>query len=251
MQEIRVRGVKKWASFYRQGSGNVYPDENLVRLIRGRYMEIPRSGRVLDVGFGRGANLVMLAQSGFEAHGLEVSEESIEAARELASLTGCRFHLGLLTGTNIPYPDHAFDIIVSWNAVYYYGKRSLVAEYQRVLDRGDLEGARQSLADLRALDPFDPEFETEERQLMDAINAEWRRRRELFREQLAGEVEELVEAGRAAFREEQLDPALDLWRRALLIDPENERVQAYIARAERQLENLERLRNTAAGENER
>ena len=49
-------------------------------------------------------------------------------------------------------------------------------------------------------------------------------------------------AGRTAFREEDLQSALDLWRRALLVDPRNERVIAYIGRAERQLQNLERLR---------
>ncbi len=127
-------------------------------------------------------------------------------------------------------------------------KKSRVAELERALERGDLEGARQTLAVLHALDPFDPGFGTRQRQLQDAVNAEWRRRRAFDRERLAGEVEGLVEAGRAAFREEQLDAALDLWRRALLIDPENPRIQAYIARAERQLENLERLRNTAPGE---
>jgi len=129
-------------------------------------------------------------------------------------------------------------------------KLTLLEEYQRVLGRGDLDAARQSLVSLRALDPFDPEFETEERQLLAALNAEWRRRRALYRERLAGEVDGLVEAGRAAFREERLDEALDLWRRALLIDPDNERIQAYIARAERQLENLERLRSAEPSEGE-
>lgn len=137
MRDSTIKGSELWAAFYRSGVGNVYPDENLVRMVKGRYAEIPRSGRVLDVGFGRGANLVMLAQAGFEAHGLEVSEESIKAAQELAVLGGCELHLGLLTTTEIPYADHTFDIVVSWNAVYYYGKRSLVAaaieEFHRVL----------------------------------------------------------------------------------------------------------------------
>jgi tetratricopeptide (TPR) repeat protein len=62
------------------------------------------------------------------------------------------------------------------------------------------------------------------------------------RARLADDVDRLIEAGRAAFREEDLQSALDLWRQALLIEPENERTQAYIARAERQLENLERMR---------
>lgn len=121
-------------------------------------------------------------------------------------------------------------------------KRTQRATYEHDRARGDLEAARQSLARLRKLDPFDPEFETEERQLQAEINAEWERRSAQIRAQLADEVEPLIEAGRDAFRNEQLETALDLWRRALLIDPENERLRAYISRAERQLENLERLR---------
>ncbi len=53
----------------------------------------------------------------------------------------------------------------------------------------------------------------------------------------------LIEKGRTYFRNEDLQSALDSWRRALLVDPDNERAQAYAARAERQLENLERLRS--------
>jgi tetratricopeptide (TPR) repeat protein len=130
-------------------------------------------------------------------------------------------------------------------------KSSLRADYQRVLEQGDLEGARELLATLRALDPFDPEFETEERQLDAALAVEWTRRRAEIRQQISGEVEGLVEAGRAAFAEERLDAALDLWRRALLLDPDNERIQVYIASAERQKEHLERLRRAPASAPER
>lgn len=63
-----------------------------------------------------------------------------------------------------------------------------------------------------------------------------------LRRRMSGDVEALVEAGRIAFREEDLQSALDLWRRALLVDPDNERVLAYIGRVSQQIENLERLR---------
>jgi len=63
------------------------------------------------------------------------------------------------------------------------------------------------------------------------------------REGLSSEVDTLIEAGRNQFRNEDLQPALDLWRRVLLIDPDNARAQAYVARAERQLQNLEQLRS--------
>ena len=59
---------------------------------------------------------------------------------------------------------------------------------------------------------------------------------------MASTVPTLLEAGRDAFRQEDLQSALDHWRLALLVDPDNERIIAYIARAEQQLQNLEQLR---------
>ena len=119
---------------------------------------------------------------------------------------------------------------------------ALLESYREVRAQKDLGSAREALERLRKLDPFEPAYEIEERRLAAAITEEWQRRRARIREQQAAQVETLIEAGRAAFGDEQLETALDLWRRALLIDPENERIQAYIARAERQLQSLERLR---------
>ncbi len=135
-----LSGAKEWESYYSTGAGALYPDENLVRIIKGSYVTTPRSGRVLDSGFGRGANLVMFAQNGYEAHGLEVSQESLTAAEELAKCAGVKLQVGLLTEPKLPYPDAYFDIVVSWSAVYYFGKRPLVAmaieEFRRVLRPG-------------------------------------------------------------------------------------------------------------------
>lgn len=123
-------------------------------------------------------------------------------------------------------------------------RAELLDSYRQVRARGDLEAAREALERLRRLDPFEPSYETEEHRLRAAIADEFRRRQERARARQVEQLESLVEAGRAAFGDEQLETALDLWRRALLIDPHNERVQAYIARAERQLETLDRLRAT-------
>ena len=127
-------------------------------------------------------------------------------------------------------------------------KASLRTAYEEDLAGGDLEAAQESLSHLRRLDPFDPEYETEARQLEAAMRVEWTRREARIRAQMADEVEGLVEAGRDAFRNEELETALGMWRRALLIAPDNKRVRAYIARAERQLENLEALRGEPVGE---
>jgi len=64
-----------------------------------------------------------------------------------------------------------------------------------------------------------------------------------LRHRLQPDLERLIESGRTAFGNEDLQTALENWRQALLVDPENERARAYVARAERQLQNLERLRS--------
>jgi len=121
-------------------------------------------------------------------------------------------------------------------------RAALLEAYREVRTRGDLAAAEPALAKLRRLDPFEPAYQSEELRLRSAIEDEQRARRERIRAARMAQVESLVEAGRTAFGDEKLETALDLWRRALLIDPENERIQAYIARAERQLETLEQLR---------
>jgi tetratricopeptide (TPR) repeat protein len=63
-----------------------------------------------------------------------------------------------------------------------------------------------------------------------------------LRRRLQPEVPGLIEAGRRQFQQEDLQSALDLWRRALLIDPRNGEAREYAERAEQLLENLDRLR---------
>jgi len=229
-------------------------------------------------------------------------------------------------------------------------KARLATRYSEAMAADDLAGARAALEELRALDAFDPEIETDERYLQAAVRAQVNEQLEAAREALSGaryaeardqlqavlavepdnesarrylayiasvdreasapvpaeaadpfasdarlraeslhrkaladeqaqrylgairqdlqalradpqhrrsqlhlaelrrflkgrgDVEALIEQGREAFQREDLQSALDHWRDALLIEPENERALAYAARAERQLANLESLR---------
>ena len=102
---------------------------------------------------------------------------------------------------------------------------------------------QNALAAERAGDPFSAIRNDLRALRADPKHTVARRHLEALRGELGPGVPALIEAGRTAFREEDLQSALDLWRRALLVDPDNERVIAYIGRAEQQLENLERLRS--------
>ncbi len=67
-----------------------------------------------------------------------------------------------------------------------------------------------------------------------------------LRRRLEPQLPDLLKAGREHYQQEDLQAALDQWRKVLLIDPGNEQAQDYTQRAERLLENLERLREEPA-----
>jgi tetratricopeptide (TPR) repeat protein len=76
----------------------------------------------------------------------------------------------------------------------------------------------------------------------DSKHSRARRHLAALRGRLSPEVPKLIEAGRRRFQQDDLQSALDLWRRALLIDPNNTEAREYATRAEQLLESLDRLR---------
>lgn len=101
---------------------------------------------------------------------------------------------------------------------------------------------RNALAAERSGDAFDA-IRWDLRALRsDSKHSRARRHLAALRGRLSPEVPGLIEAGRRRFQQEDLQSALDLWRRALLVDPNNTEAREYATRAEQLLESLDRLR---------
>lgn len=66
-----------WESIHSSKSWGRWPNEALVRFICTR-----RPGRVLELGCGQGANLVMMSKEGCEVYGLDISKSAVMKARE-------------------------------------------------------------------------------------------------------------------------------------------------------------------------
>ena len=110
------------------------------------------------------------------------------------------------------------------------------------------EGHHQNaLSADRAGDPYEAIREELRAQKLDPDNPRSREHLAALRGRLAGEVSVLLEQGRSHYQREELESALDAWRRALLIDPANEEARAYVDRARTLLQNLERLRSEPPG----
>jgi len=74
--------------------------------------EVREGARILEVGCGRGLNLCELALRGYEAYGVDVSEEALTIAETLARRLGCEVRLNLVKGTYLPFENHYFDAVL-------------------------------------------------------------------------------------------------------------------------------------------
>jgi ubiquinone/menaquinone biosynthesis C-methylase UbiE len=118
-----------------------FPDENLIRLMSGKYVSIAKPGaKILDHGFGHGNNLLYFANLGYECAGCEISNHLINEVQDLFEKTKQTADLRLIENLNIPFDDNSFDIVVSWNALHYNGTRksveTVISELYRVLKKG-------------------------------------------------------------------------------------------------------------------
>lgn len=133
---------KIWRSLYAQGKADLcYPSETFVRLSH-RLLGSERPGRVLDFGFGTGANLVHLGKLGHQLDGLEISTHAIERAGARLQAEGLTANLQLFNpGDIFPFPDASFDAVIAWQVLYYNDWQSLrwgVAQIERVCKSGGL-----------------------------------------------------------------------------------------------------------------
>lgn len=87
-----------------------------------------RRPKILDVGCGTGANLVMLGEFG-EAHGIDVSEDALSFCRE-RGLANVRHG----AAEELPYEDETFDLVTALDVVEHLDDDLAgLKEFRRVL----------------------------------------------------------------------------------------------------------------------
>ncbi|MCX6045565.1 MAG: class I SAM-dependent methyltransferase [Chloroflexi bacterium] len=74
---------------------------------------------VLDLGFGVGRHAILLAEHGFDVYGIDASENGRAYAANWAKQTGQTLHLTTGDMAHLPYAEHFFDLILTWNVIYH------------------------------------------------------------------------------------------------------------------------------------
>jgi SAM-dependent methyltransferase len=115
--------VKSWLydTMYRFGApwDGVGVREDLIELIKSGLVDPDRYPRSIDLGCGTGANVVYLAEQGFDSHGVDYSRIAIDKARARAADAGVDVGLvvGDLTARSLPGLEGSFDFLVDFGTL--------------------------------------------------------------------------------------------------------------------------------------
>jgi SAM-dependent methyltransferase len=95
--------------------------EDLRRLLDDEIVRVETHPRAVDLGCGTGANVVHLAERGFEVTGVDFSRVALDKARARAVGAGVDAHVRLveadLTAETLPLPEHGFDLLLDFGSI--------------------------------------------------------------------------------------------------------------------------------------
>lgn len=98
-----------------------------------------RGRRCLEIGCGRGSISAYFADAGFNCTLLDLSEKVIETARGIFQHHNLPATFTVGDALSLPYPDRAFDVVVSIGLLEHFENiERVISEQVRVLDRDGL-----------------------------------------------------------------------------------------------------------------
>lgn len=130
-----------WEKKYAQGYMQRYPWDSVVSFIY-RYAPKnvePSAVKVLEVGFGSGANLWFAAREGFSVAGVEASRSAVLYAKKRFLTEGLEGDLRQGDFVSLPFDSNSFDLVIDRAALTHVGKpnhEQSIKEIHRVLKVG-------------------------------------------------------------------------------------------------------------------
>lgn len=93
-----------------------YPNEELCRFMGRNFFQIPYNERsnikILETGFGVGANLWMIAKEGFDTYGIDNSEEALGLCKQMLEKYNVDANLSVQNMRDMNFPHNTFEVLV-------------------------------------------------------------------------------------------------------------------------------------------
>ncbi len=70
---------------------------------------LPKEGNILDIGCGAGRTTIPLSQLGYSVHGIDLSPNMIEAAKEQSVKYNLKIDFNEMNATSLTFADESFD----------------------------------------------------------------------------------------------------------------------------------------------
>lgn len=111
-----------WEKLHSSREWGKYPADDLIRVVMRTFKNKNSNQQsVLELGFGGGANLAFFVNEGFNVYGVEGSPSAVKITNSrLEGLVKADQHFELVAQNfmNLSWPDHSFDIVVDYCAIY-------------------------------------------------------------------------------------------------------------------------------------
>ena len=140
-KDILEQTKRAWSLLIEKGMLR-WPDEDVVRFLAKNYKyKKDRQGiKILDLGFGAGRHIRLLAKEGFDAYGVDFTENSVTLAQDILAAEGLNATLKIGELSNLPFADSFFDSVIGWGTLFYKPRVQIkedLVEVNRVLKSGE------------------------------------------------------------------------------------------------------------------
>ena len=128
-----------WNRIHQEKPTSDRPEAEIVAFAEHLRYRWPSGARVLDVGCGRGRNILYLSQVGLAVCGCDLSPVALQVARQRMQKANATAIFQVADSINLPFPDGLFEAAICVHVLPYQLKADIVQsirELRRILKPG-------------------------------------------------------------------------------------------------------------------
>lgn len=126
---MRVIPAKIWNKHYKKE--NIWQDRKPTVYVKDFKKFLKKGSKILEIGFGKGNDLVNMSKLGLDCYGIEISKIAVERVRARSK----NLHLFVGKAEKLPFKRGSFDGVYCVRTLYHLIEEKAMPEMIRVLKK--------------------------------------------------------------------------------------------------------------------